>query len=131
MFDGTFIFGSEIKSILKHPSFKKKLNINSVKKYFAYEYIPTPHTIFNDLYKLEPATYLIYKDDNIKKKKFWEINFNKNNDTLSIAVNKLDELLDKSVRERLVSDAPLGIFLSGGIDSSVIAYYTKKIQIKK
>lgn len=131
VFDGTFIFGSEIKSILKHGSFKKKLDINSVRKYFAYEYIPTPHTIFHNLYKLKPATYLIYTDGNIEEKKFWEINFNKSDDTLNIAVNKLDELLNESVKKMLTSDAPLGIFLSGGIDSSAIAYYAQKNSDKK
>ena len=125
IFNSTFIFGSELKALMQHPEFRKELNLESLNKYLQYEYVPTPNSIFKNIYKLEPASYLVYENNKIRKEKFWEMSFkSRMND--SRLLSSLDTMLEKSVKARLSSDVPLGIFLSGGLDSSTIAYYAQK-----
>ena len=126
IFNNTFIFGSELKALLEHHLFRKEINLESVNKYFSYEYVPTPHAIFKNVYKLEPATYLVYQNSEIKKEKFWKPDFTTNYIDLNDALSGLDKKIEESVKIRLVSDVPLGIFLSGGLDSSTVAYYAQK-----
>lgn len=126
VFDGTLIFGSEPKALLKHPYFEKKIDLESLNKYLAYEYVPTPHSIFKGVRKLEPASYLSYCEGKITKEIFWEAAFDSMNFSFSEGLNVLDSKLEESVKRRLISDVPLGIFLSGGLDSSTIAYYAQK-----
>lgn len=130
-FKGTFIFGSELKAIAEHSLFKKELNLEALNKYLTHEYVPTPHSIFKNVYKLEPATYLIYENKEVKKTKFWKIKFDGLNISLDEAVARLDEKINESVKSRLVSDVPLGIFLSGGLDSSTVTYYAQKNSSRK
>ncbi|KKR75680.1 MAG: Asparagine synthetase [Parcubacteria group bacterium GW2011_GWE2_40_8] len=131
IFGNTLIFGSELKAIMGHRVFKKELNLEAVNKYLTYEYVPTPHSIFKNIYKLEPASYLVYQNKEIKKTKFWEIEFNDSDISLDEAIARLDEKINESVRLRMVSDVPLGVFLSGGLDSSTIAYYAQKNSSRK
>ncbi len=123
---GTFLFGSELKSLIAHPSFKKEIDLQSLNKYFLYEYIPTPHTIFKDTYKLEPGTLLIWNGKEAKKKVFWKPTFLPKENSFASAIKGLEETLQSAVKDRLVSDVPLGIFLSGGLDSSAVAYYASR-----
>ncbi|KKR25916.1 MAG: Asparagine synthetase [Microgenomates group bacterium GW2011_GWC1_39_7] len=127
IFEDTLIFGSEIGALLKHPSVRRELNLEAVAQYLSREYVPTPHSIYKGIYKLEPAHYLIYKKGEFTKKLFWKIPTQISVISFQEALNNLGELLEKSVGERLVADVPVGIFLSGGIDSSTIAYYAQKI----
>jgi asparagine synthase (glutamine-hydrolysing) len=124
----TFLFASELKAILEYPEICKKLNIESINQYLTFDYIPTPNTIIDDIYKLEPSTYLILeKHKVIKKVKFWSPEYTTNhNIKFNYAKTKLDILLNEAVSKRLISDVPLGVFLSGGLDSSAIAYYAQK-----
>lgn len=124
----SFVFGSEIKSILKHPSIKKELNIDAVNQYLTFDYVPTPNSIIKDIYKLESAHYLIVKDNQIvTKASYWEHNFSQNKPlSFNDATQKLDSLLNNATKNRLMSDVPLGVFLSGGLDSSAIGYYAQK-----
>ncbi len=124
--DGTLLFASELKALTAHPLFKKELDLEALNKYFFYDYIPTPHTIFKNVFKLEPATFLKFENQQISKKKFWEMNFPESDFSFSQAMTILDEKIDHAVRSRLVADVPAGIFLSGGLDSSTIAYYAQK-----
>lgn len=126
VFDGTLIFGSELKVFFKHPSFKKEIDLKSLNKYLAYEYVPTPHSIFKNVGKLEPASCLSFSRGEIRKKTFWNMTFDTNHPSFPEALEILDNKLEESVKKRLISDVPLGIFLSGGLDSSVIAYYAQK-----
>ncbi|MFA6308029.1 MAG: asparagine synthase (glutamine-hydrolyzing) [Patescibacteria group bacterium] len=126
IFNETFLFSSELKSFLNHPSFKKELNIEALNKYLQYEYVPTPHAIFKGVYKLEPGYYLEYDSKNIKKEKFWDIHFEKSDLTFNESLEKLDYEMNRATKIRMMSDVPLGVFLSGGIDSSIIAYYAQK-----
>ena len=124
-----FIFSSELKSIFQHPSFKKEIDPVSLGKYFFFEYIPSPHTIFKGIKKIEPGHFLVFQNNKIKINSYWQIKFG-GPEAVGIdentALKNLDILLDQSVKKSLVSDVPLGVFLSGGIDSSTIAYFAQK-----
>lgn len=126
IFDGTLMFASELKALLKHPLFKKELDLESLNKYLLHEYVPTPHSIFKNVFKLEPATYLVYKNDKVEKKEFWNINYGGGKLNFNESLRLLGEKFEESVKARLVSDVPVGVFLSGGLDSSAIAYYAQK-----
>lgn len=127
MFGQTFMFGSELKSLVAHPSFKKQINLRSLEQYLAFDYIPTPNTIFENVYKLEPGHYLQLKNSKINKKKFWDISFEQKKEcNKEEALELLENCLSEATKKRLVADVPLGIFLSGGLDSSTIAYYAQK-----
>ena len=120
--NGFFIFASEIKAILQHPMVRKEIDPISLSKYLAYDYTPNPRSIFKEIYKLEPAHCLFANKETIKKEKYWDIN-NKSIEVpgnIKLIKEHLIELLRESVRKRLISDVPLGVFLSGGIDSSAI-----------
>lgn len=119
----TFLFASELKSIFQHPDVKMDIDRMSLAKYFAYDYIPSPRTIIKGISKLEPAHYLILKNGEVKKKQYWDFRFeiDRTKKTDFDGTKKLFlELLRESVRKRLISDVPLGVFLSGGIDSSAV-----------
>lgn len=131
LFGSTLVFGSEPKAILEHPLVKREIDLDSLNQYLSFEYIPTPHSIFKSIYKLEPAIFLVYQDGKIKKEKFWQLDFSVSTIPLNEAINTLDNLMNQAVKNRLVADVPIGIFLSGGIDSSTIAYYAQKNSGKK
>jgi asparagine synthase (glutamine-hydrolysing) len=120
--NGTIWFASELKALVAAGVVNRELDLVSVGVYFRSDYIPTPRTIFINSQKLEPASVLAWDGSSVKKIwSFWQP------EAVSIQVDSNDvvaglrERLDLAVRERLVSDVPLGLFLSGGIDSSVIA----------
>jgi len=121
VFEGQFIFASELKAILKHPSVKREIDPAALKKYFAYEYVPSPLTIFKGIYKLRPGEKMLVKNGSYRAEKYYDAPisespiFDKRE-----AEEKLSGLFMESVKKRLVSDVPLGVFLSGGVDSSSI-----------
>ena len=126
---GVFIFSSELKSIFRHPSFKKEIDHVSLGKYFFFEYVPSPHTIFKGVRKMEPGHFLVFQNNKIKINSYWQIEFKQPGTPdveESTALKTLSALLDQSVKKSMISDVPLGIFLSGGIDSSTIAYFAQK-----
>ena len=129
--DNVFLFGSELKALMKHPSFEKEIDLVSLNKYLTYEYVPTPHSIFKNTYKLEPGTYLTWDGKETLKKVFWEPKFLPKSDSFEQSLESLDKALEQSVEDRLVSDVPIGVFLSGGIDSSTVAYYASRAQKNK
>jgi len=134
IFGATLIFGSELKALLQHPDCRREINLESLNKYLLYEYVPTPRSIFKGIHKLEPGHYLSYDGRKVVKTKFWEITFKLpiTNYQLRIqeVINELGNKINAAVKARLVSDVPLGIFLSGGIDSSTIAYYAQQNSVK-
>ena len=75
IFGTTLIFGSELKALLQHPDCRREINLESLNKYLLYEYVPTPHSIFKGIYKLEPGHYLSYDGRKVVKTKFWDISF--------------------------------------------------------
>lgn len=116
----TLIFASEIKSILKYPGIKKELNNNALDLFLTLEYIPAPFSIFKNINKLPSGHILIYENGNIQIKKYWEIKKGKLNGNFNELKEQFLSLLNESVKMRMISDVPLGAFLSGGIDSSAI-----------
>lgn len=119
--DETLLFGSEIKSILKYPKFKKEINFEALSHYFSFGYIPSPHTIYKNVKKLLPGHYFKYEDNQCTIKKYWNIEIDSSNEkSEDYYCEKIIEVLRDSIRLRLVSDVPLGAFLSGGIDSSLV-----------
>ena len=123
--NNTLIFGSELKAVLSHPLVKKELNLESVYQYFSFDYVPQPQTIFKNIHKLANGSVLIFKNNQVELGNYYQISVDQKEISFLSAKEKMEELLSDSVEKRLVADVPVGIFLSGGIDSSVIAYFAK------
>lgn len=117
--DNKFIFSSEIKAILEHP-IKREIDMNALNIYFRTLYVPASLTMFKGINKLEPASYLILKDNKLEKKKYWQPTDFKNIGSKEEVIKQIQDLMKDSVRLQLISDRPVGVFLSGGIDSTVI-----------
>jgi asparagine synthase (glutamine-hydrolysing) len=116
------IFGSEVKAVLMHPGCPRELDAANLSKYLAYEYVPSPHCIFKGINKLPAGHWLTWKNGETRLHRYWDIRFPKEKDDRPEAeiAAELEERLKAAVRRRLISDVPLGVFLSGGIDSSSV-----------
>lgn len=127
-FNDIFIFASELKAIMAYPEFSKIIDPLSLIKYLFYEFIPSPRTIFKSVMKLPSASYLILKKGRIEIERYWSPFTNR--EIKGISESEVEEriidLLKRSVNRRLISDVPLGIFLSGGIDSSCVAAFAQQ-----
>ena len=119
----SFIFASELKSLVVHPAVQARVNLLALRKYLQYEFVPSPHTMIEGVYKLRPAHRLIYENGEWRTEAYWRLNYE--GERLKIgedeAAEELHDRLREAVRMRLVSDVPLGVLLSGGIDSSAVA----------
>jgi len=123
------IFSSEIKGILAYPSFKKKIDFEALHYYFFHNQIPMPKTIFENIYSVLPAELIIFSKNRQlpQKKKYWKLVFTENNVENEKDVSKhLLSLLKTSVKSHMISDAPMGVALSGGIDSSILVALLSK-----
>ena len=129
--NGVFLFGSELKALQKHPSFEGKINRNALTLLLRHNYIPSPHSIYEGIYKLSPGTLLKLphgvKAHNPQPTEYWSVSeaVKQGQSTLcsvfeAEAVEELERLLREAVALQMVADVPLGAFLSGGIDSSTI-----------
>lgn len=125
--DGKFIFASELKAILLH-DIKKNINYQGINDYLAYFYIPQPDTIFEDIKKLLPGHYMVLEKNNLKISKYWDFEYIETDISEEDCKNKILSFLRDSVKIRLMSDVPLGAFLSGGIDSSAIVAFMSEFQ---
>ena len=125
LINNTLIFGSELKALFQHHLIKKELDLDSLNQYLLYEYVPTPQTIIKGVSKLEPGHFLVYKNNNLEERVYWNVEFNKFNESVD-CFSGFEQLLEDAVKKRLVADVPLGVFLSGGIDSSAITYFAQK-----
>jgi len=120
--DELFMFGSEIKSFMGHPKFKKELNEKMLEYYLTFQYSPGEETFFKDVYKLLPGHYLKYKDGKITIKKYYELKFEVDHTkTYEEWKQGIDDVLKDSIKAHKVSDVEVGSFLSSGVDSSFIA----------
>jgi len=128
--DNKLIFASEIKAILQDKTVERSLDHEAITDYFTYNYIPFPRSIFKDIYKLPPAHFLmaeLKKDENgctrfkVSVEQYWDLVFQADN-ALSEQdwIDGLQDKLREAVRLRMISDVPLGAFLSGGVDSSAV-----------
>jgi asparagine synthase (glutamine-hydrolysing) len=121
--DGALLFGSEIKSVAAHPAFSRELNPQAVADYLSLQFVPKPDTIYRGLLGLPPASVLTARDRDVSVRTYWSIDPRPSAHAWtreSVAERTLD-LLRQSVKRRLISDVPLGVLLSGGLDSSVVA----------
>ena len=117
-----FLFGSEIKSFLGSPNFKKELNKDMLSQYLTFQCSIGEDTFFKNTYKLLPGHYFIYKDKELEIKKYYEVKLEPNDDkSLEEWVSGIREVIDNSVLAHKVSDVEVGSFLSSGVDSSLIA----------
>ena len=118
----TFMFGSEIKSFLPHPHFKKELNTTALENYLTFQYSPTRETFFKNVYKLMPAHYFTLKDGKLQIKRYWDVNFNADEKpALEDWVERISENFKDSVNAHKIADVEVGSFLSSGVDSSYAA----------
>ncbi|EXM37854.1 asparagine synthase (glutamine-hydrolyzing) [Ruminococcus albus] len=120
--DGTFMWGSEIKSFLDHPAFKKELNTDVLETYLTFQYSPTEDTFFKNVKKLLPAHCFTYKDGKLNIRRYWEVKFNADNaPDLETWVEKISDTFKNSVEAHKFADVEVGSFLSSGVDSSYVA----------
>lgn len=121
------LFASELKSFHEHPRFSKAIDVNSLSLFLQYSYIPVPHTIFKSAYKLKPGHFfkLNLTNREIKEQKYWDVYDYYNKPTLNIseqeAIEEVERLLISAYEYRMVADVPVGLFLSGGYDSTSVA----------
>lgn len=119
--DTDFVFGSEIKSILKFPTIKKEMNEEALESYLSFQYSILNETFFKGIYRLPPAHYLEWKDGKINIERYWEPVFDTNPDiTFDEAVKMTNDVMKNSIEAHKISDTEVGGFLSGGVDSSYI-----------
>jgi asparagine synthase (glutamine-hydrolysing) len=118
------LFGSEMKTIFVHPQVSRNLCSEALDSFLSLNYVPCPLTLVDGIRKLQPGHWLEWRDGVTKRESFWKLPFRSERRwTIESAKEQLDNLLRDSVREHLLSDVPLGIWLSGGIDSSSILHY--------
>jgi asparagine synthase (glutamine-hydrolysing) len=120
--NGEFVFGSELKSLLTHGKISKEIDYVALDAYLTFGYVPENHCIFKDVKKLAPGSFLIFKNGEIKIEKYWDFKYREIVEVKTEAeyIERLREEIKDAVKVRLISEVPLGAFLSGGVDSSAI-----------
>ena len=135
--DGLFLFGSELKALMKHPAFEKSINKDAVAAFLEFGYVPTPHCIFNDAHKLNPGHFLIFDipKRELQTTQYWNVYDAYNKPTLNIslpdAIEETEKILTSAFQYRMVSDVPVGVFLSGGYDSTCVTAILQKNNTEK
>ena len=124
-FGNSFMFASEIKAFLDHPSFKKELNKEILSSYLCFNSTPTEETFFKGVFRVEPGYQLLYKDGKIHKEQFFKLEFVPKEEDMDDIVQKIDKAMRSSVQYHQISDVPVGSFLSSGIDSSYLVSLAK------
>lgn len=119
--DGNLLFGSEIKSFLEHPGFRKEVNPDALRPYLTFQYSATEETFFRGTYKLPAAHYFVFRDGRMETHRYWDVDFRtKTASSFDECAAEIDKTVRDSVRAHRISDVPVGAFLSGGVDSSYI-----------
>ena len=153
VFDCKLIWASEPKALLVHPSVKAELDLDALRHYLSFDYVPAPMSIFKGIHKLPAAHILTVENGEVKTRRYWDISWRQDAEartlvraksgangtgtlrrvsaSLSESADELRDLLSDAVRMRLVSDVPLGILLSGGIDSSTVAAFATRHATEK
>jgi asparagine synthase (glutamine-hydrolysing) len=122
------LFGSELKTIFVHPEFDRRLSLAGLECYLSLNYVPCPWTLVEGIEKLPPGQWLEWRDGKVRVETYWSLPAGPiRHRTVESACEELDSLLQQSVKEHLLSDVPLGLWLSGGIDSSTILHYAATI----
>lgn len=133
--ENIFIFGSELKSLMKSDFVKKEINQTALEQFLTLTYIPAPNTIYKNVYKIKAGCYMtIDKNGKINNSRYWDVEFKKDQTIQSFKKSSelLYDIVHNSVKQSMVSDVPVGTFLSGGIDSTIITgivskYYNKRL----
>lgn len=129
--NGYLLFASEIKSLLQVPRVERKVNLHALHSYLTFQYVPSPDSIFEGINKLPPAHYLLFDSTgHVKIERYWTLRFspsNKKKVSFQDMCEGIRSELEESVRHRLISDVPLGAFLSGGVDSSTVVGIMAKL----
>lgn len=130
--NGLFLFGSEIKSLLRHPQVEKKINYEALHHYLSLKHVPGPLTIYQDIFSLPAASTMSYKNGNVLIKRYWTLAYDKPAADLGAGKSEMDivktlsEALKEAVQKRMIGDVPVGAYLSGGLDSSLVtAIYSR------
>lgn len=121
----SLVFGSEIKALLAHPGIDRELDAESLSHYLSFEYVPTPHAIFSGIRKLKPGHYLIAEGRSLQEICYWDFDI-QNSESVEVTnpashVKHFAKVLEEAVATEMVSDVPVGVLLSGGLDSSAVA----------
>ncbi len=129
--DGSVLFASEVKALLAHPEVQPRMDLRAIAMYLTYEYVPHPHCAFDGIYKLPPGSLLSWRDGQVEVRPWMSLPFGEPTVARSDAewFEQTRAALSASVQRRLMSDVPLGVFLSGGIDSSaIVALMTEHVE---
>lgn len=119
--NGDLIFGSEFAAVLKHPAVSRAVDLEAIDNYMSYLCVPAPMTAFKQIRKLEPGHWMLWKDGEIKTQRYWQPDFSKKiKITEEEAIVETTRILRESTKLRMISEVPLGAFLSGGVDSSAV-----------
>jgi len=123
------VFASELKAILEVPGIARQMDFKALDSYFSFGYVPSPRSIFKGIRKLKPGHMVRCSSEGFKEEEYWDIDMNRFDPgmTEETAIGRLTELFDDAVKIRLVSDVPLGAFLSGGVDSSAVVASMAKL----
>lgn len=124
-FGDTFMFASEIKAFLDHPDFVKELNKEVIAPYLCFNSVPTEETLFKGVYRVLPGYQLLYKNNKLKKKRYFHLEFEETDRDIKTIVNDISKALKNSVEYHQISDVEVGSFLSSGIDSSYLVSVAK------
>ena len=125
-------FASELKGILVHPEIERRLSLEGLDCFLSMNYVPSPWTLIDGIQKLPPGSWLEWRHGRINKQVYWRIpDMAPSPMSLEDAKSELDRLLEQSVREHLMSDVPLGVWLSGGVDSTTILHYAAEASSSK
>lgn len=128
LYEGVFYFASEMKSILQYDHFPRQMDHNALACYFTLSYIPVPLTIYKDIHKLPPGTTLTLRNGNIQINEYWDISFAPDySKSEGYFIDGIMSHFEDAVRLRMISDVPVGAFLSGGIDSGAIVAMMSKV----
>jgi asparagine synthase (glutamine-hydrolysing) len=133
VFDGKLLFASEPKVLLSNPSVEAEIDRDALRQFLSFDYVPAPASIYKGISKLPAAHILTIEKGEVKTRRYWNLTWHKNGSTPTIekAATDLRELLADAVRMRLVADVPLGILLSGGVDSSTVAAFATQFSTEK
>ncbi|RJR13520.1 asparagine synthase (glutamine-hydrolyzing) [Candidatus Parcubacteria bacterium] len=124
---GTLVFASEPKALFAHPLGRREISPEGLAAYLAYDSAISPLSLWQNIARVPPATYLTCTRKGIEERRYWQPSFKVRSRSIQDSLQEGDLLLKRAVERQLVSDVPLGVFLSGGIDSSLIAAYAKEI----
>lgn len=122
------VFGSELKVLFEHPRITRNLNVTALQDFLSLNYVPCPNTLVEGISKLPPGHYLEWQSGRISQTRWWSTSFQPDQSLdAQTAAEELDRLLRDAVREHLISDVPLGLWASGGLDSSTLLHYASEL----